>query len=121
MVDAAAAVAAAAATPTSSVRVVTSSPTAGAVVQLSADASSASSGRSLVAYAWELVDGGGSVTAFSGATNASTASVLPAAAGTFTVQLTVTDNFGAQASSQLGVTVAAAPVAAGRRVVGDGV
>ena len=110
MLDAAAAVAAAAATPVARIQVSTASPTAASAVQLSAEGSSAPAGRTLGAYAWELVDGGGIVSGFSGSTNAATTSLLPSAAGTFTVRLTVTDNLGAQASTQLAVTVAAAPV-----------
>jgi len=110
MVDALAAVAAAAATPVARIQTLTATPTAGSAVQFSAEGSSAPPGRTLSAYAWEIVDAGGIVTGFSSATNASTTSLMPSAAGTFTVRLTVTDNLGGQATSQLSVTVAAAPV-----------
>jgi serine protease len=110
MVDAAAALAAAAATPMARIEVTTAAPTAGSAVQLSAQGSSVPPGRTVAAYAWELVDGGGIVNGFSAATNALTTAVLPSAAGGFTVRLTVTDDLGAQASTQLSVTVAAAPV-----------
>jgi serine protease len=110
MVDASAAVAAAAATPVARIQVSTTTPTASSPVQLTADASSAPSGRALSSYAWELVDGGGIVNGFSTATNATTTSLLPSAAGTFTVRLTVTDSLGAQATTQLSVSVVAAAV-----------
>ena len=110
MVDASAAVAAAAATPVARIQVSTATPTASSPVQLTADASSAPSGRALSSYAWELVDGGGIVNGFSTATNATTTSLLPSAAGTFTVRLTVTDSLGAQATTQLSVSVVAAAV-----------
>jgi serine protease len=110
MVDASAAVAAAAATPVARIQVSTTTPTASSPVQLTADASSAPSGRTLSSYAWELVDGGGIVNGFSTATNATTTSLLPSAAGTFTVRLTVTDSLGAQATTQLSVSVVAAAV-----------
>lgn len=110
MLDAAAAVAAAAATPVARIAVSTATPTAGSAVQLTAEGSSAPSGRSLSGYAWELVDGGGIVNGFSAATNALTTALLPSAAGSFTVRLTVTDDLGAQAAMQLSVSVAAAPV-----------
>jgi serine protease len=110
MVDASAAVAAAAATPVARIQVSTTTPTAASPVQLTADASSAPAGRTVSSYAWELVDGGGIVNGFSTATNAVTASLLPSAAGTFTVRLTVTDSLGAQATTQLSVSVVAAAV-----------
>lgn len=110
MVDALAAVAAAAATPVARIQTLTATPTAGSAVQFSAEGSSAPAGRTLSAYAWEIVDAGGIVTGFSSAANASTTSLTPSAAGTFTVRLTVTDNLGGQATSQLSVTVSAAPV-----------
>ncbi|MFM7705045.1 MAG: PKD domain-containing protein, partial [Rubrivivax sp.] len=110
MLDAAAAVAAAAAAPVPRIQVLTAAPTAGSTVQLSAEGSSAPAGRTVAAYAWELVEGGGVVSGFSASTNALTTSLLPSAAGSFTVRLTVTDSLGAQASTQLAVTVAAAPV-----------
>ena len=110
MVDAEAAVAAAAAAPVARIQVGTAAPTAGSAVQLSGEGSSAPAGRTLSSYAWTLVDGGGIVTGFSAATNALTTSVLPSAAGSFTVRLTVTDSLGAQAATQLTISVAAAPV-----------
>lgn len=110
MLDAAAAVAAAAATPVARIEVTTSAPTAGSAVQLSGGGSSAPAGRTLATYAWEIVDTGGIVGGFSSATNAATTSLLPSAAGSFTVKLTVTDSLGAQATTQLNVTVAASAV-----------
>ena len=58
-----------------------------------------------------MIDGGGIVTGFTSATNAVTASLMPTAAGSFTVALTVTDNLGrsGQASRTVTVVPAAQP------------
>jgi serine protease len=50
------------------------------------------------------------VTGFSTATNAATAAFTPSAAGTVVVQVTVTDDLGVQATAELSVVVAAAPI-----------
>ena len=108
MLDAGRAVAAAAG-PVARITVTTASPTAGSEVGLSSAGSLASG--SISSYQWAISSNGGIVTAFSSATNASTATLTPSAAGSFTVTLTITDNLGASnVASQL-VTVAAAPVA----------
>ncbi|MBV8500514.1 MAG: S8 family serine peptidase [Paucibacter sp.] len=83
-----------------------SSPTVGQTVTLTGSASLAS-GRSVASWSWTLVDGGGAVTAFSGATNASTATLSPSAAGTISVQLTVTDDWGDSYSAKQSIVVAA--------------
>jgi serine protease len=85
-------------------------PTAGQTLTLSGTASLASPGATVIGYAWTLLDGGGVVGAFASATNAATATLQPAAAGTFTVRLTVTDNLGHTSTTDRSVTVAAAPV-----------
>jgi serine protease len=108
MLDAAAAVATASG-PLARVQVSTPSPTAAAPVALDGGTSLPGGSSSLASYSWMLVDGGGIVTGFASATNASTASVTPSAAGSFTVQLTVTDSSGASASSRSTVAVAAIP------------
>ena len=112
MMDAGAAVAAAAALPgpVPRIEVTTAAPTVGAPVALSADSSTVGAGASIQTYAWTLLDGGGIVSAFDSATNARTASLTPAAAGSFTVQLTISDSTGATASTTQAVVVAAAPV-----------
>ncbi|HRD97898.1 MAG TPA: S8 family serine peptidase [Rubrivivax sp.] len=112
MMDAGAAVAAAAALPgpVPRIEVTTAAPTAGAAVALSADGSTVGAGASIQTYAWVLLDGGGIVSAFDSATNARTASLTPATAGSFTVQLTISDSTGATASTTQVVVVAAAPV-----------
>ena len=92
------------------ISVTTTTPTAGASVALSATGSLASPGATVTQYAWSLSNGGGVVTAFSSATNASTASLTPAAGGNFTVQLTVTDSAGQSNTTTQLVSVAAAPV-----------
>ncbi len=89
--------------------VTTAAPTAGLSVALSGMGSSATPGASITQYAWSITSGGGIVTAFSTATNASTAALLPSVAGSFTVQLVVTDSTGSSNSSAQTVTVAAAP------------
>jgi serine protease len=86
----------------------TPTPTAGAPVVLSSG-SLVGSGRSIATYQWTLVDGGGIVTAFSGAANASTVSLLPASVGTFRVSLTTTDDLGVASTATLSVGVAALP------------
>jgi serine protease len=77
-------------------------------LRLSADGSLVSAGRSIVGYSWLLIDGGGVVSGFAGASNAAEAFVVPSGEGSFVVQLTVDDDGGGQASVQRTVTVAAA-------------
>lgn len=112
MLDAGAATATAAG-PLAVVTAAPASPLVGAAVQLGSSASLVASGRRIVAYEWLLVSGGGSVTGFSSASNAATAALLPVAAGTVVVRLTLTDDLGTRGSSEQTITVADAPVAAG--------
>jgi serine protease len=77
-------------------------------LRLSATGSLAGAGRAIVTYAWSLIDGGGVVNGFAGASNAAEAFVAPSGEGTFVVQLTVGDDSGAQSSVQRTVSVATA-------------
>jgi serine protease len=107
MLNAGAAVAGAAG-PLATISVVTAAPlTAGNPITLSAAGSLAASGSTITAWAWTLADGGGIVSAYSSATNASTATLTPSAAGTFVARLTVTDNLGRSGSGTVSVTVTA--------------
>jgi serine protease len=92
------------------VEVTTATPTAGSAVNLSGASSLASPGATVTQYTWTLIAGGGIVSGFTSATNASTAALAPNAAGDFTVQLTVLDSLGISNSATRTVTVAAAPV-----------
>jgi serine protease len=91
------------------VTVTTAAPTAGSPVLVSAADSSADTGRSIVAWAWQIVDAGGTGAALTSAANAATATIATTAAGTFSLRLTVTDDLGRSASSDQAVVVAAAP------------
>jgi serine protease len=64
-------------------------------------------GGAISGWEWVLVSSGGIVGGFSSATNASSASLVPSAAGRFTVRLTVTDAQGQSASTDREVLVAA--------------
>lgn len=114
MLDVGAAVSAAAgvATPTASIAASASNVTAGTTVSLSAAASTAPSGRTITAWQWSLTSGSG-IASFSGATNATTASLKTTGIGSVTVQLTVTDSAGKQASTTatISITAPAAPTA----------
>ncbi len=109
MLNAADAVAAAQALVTSPVARVTVLPEAVAVGQpttLSAADSTVGSGAvNLSSYQWTLLDGGGIVTALAGDPTSASVSATPTAAGRFTVRLTVTDDQGAQATTDLTLTV----------------
>ena len=106
MLDAGAAVAAVSG-PVARIDVTTVAPVAGTAIQLSGSGSVAASGRSVVAWSWTLVDGGGIASAFGSATNAATATITPAAAGSLVVSLTVTDDLGARANTTQTIAVAA--------------
>jgi serine protease len=82
---------------------------AGTTVQLTGRGSTASPNALIVSYEWSLVSGGGIVTGISSAVNSDTVSLTPSAAGSFTLQLTVTDNARQSQSVQRTVTVSAAP------------
>ncbi len=84
-------------------------PVAGALLTLDGSASQVPAGRAITAYDWQLVDAGGVVSGFSSASNAVSATLVPDAAGTFVVRLTLTDDLGAKRSADLAVVVAAAP------------
>jgi len=117
MVDAGAAVAAVAGA-LARIDVVDPAPTAGSAVTLSGSASLAAGGATIAGYGWELLNGGGIVNGFTSATNAATATLLPGAAGAFTVRLTVTDTQGNVSAVERSVRVAAvateAPADSGR-------
>jgi serine protease len=95
----------------------TASPQAGAAVTLTSGSSVVPGGRSIVARRWNLVQGGGSVSAFSGATDGETVSMTPSAAGTVTVQLALTDDRGFSTATDFTFSVAAA---AGQPPAGGG-
>lgn len=88
-------------------------PQAGQPVQLSAAASVAPVGNSIVSAHWVLVDGGGIVTGFDGSADGLVVKVVPSAAGTFTVSTTVVDSAGQTATSTLAVTVAGTAYSSG--------
>jgi serine protease len=84
-------------------------PRAGDTVTLTSAATLLPAGRTAASFAWTLVDGGGIASGFASATNADTATLVPSAAGAFTVRLTVIDDQGLSASAETTVAVAAAP------------
>jgi serine protease len=106
-VGAAVSAAAGAAVPTASIAAGAASVTAGATVSLDAGASTAPSGRTIAAWQWTITAGGG-IAAFSGAANAATASLKTSGIGSVTVQLTVTDSAGKQASATTTITAVSA-------------
>ncbi|MBX3638553.1 MAG: PKD domain-containing protein, partial [Rubrivivax sp.] len=108
MMDAGAAVAAVAGA-LARIERTTAAAVAGSPVAFSAASSFAASGATVTGWQWVLVDGGGIVNGFDSATNAPTATLTPSAAGRFTLQLTITDSLGNDASETLTVDVSAAP------------
>ena len=98
--------------PVAQLTVTTAVPTAGSAVQLSGASSLPPAvGSTTLGYQWTLVDGGGVATGFDGPVNASTATVIPSAAGSFIVQVAVTDAQGVTVAKRLSVSVGAAPPA----------
>jgi hypothetical protein len=80
---------------------------AGQNAQLQANASTASCGRSLQAYAWAVL-ATGAVGALIAGANTASATVLPPTSGTLQLQLTVTDNQGARDTALVNVTATTA-------------
>lgn len=95
----------------------TATPQAGAAVTLTSGGSVVPAGRSIAARRWSLVQGGGSVTTFNGATDGETVSMTPGAAGSVTVQLALTDDRGLSTATDFTFSVAAA---SSQPPVGDG-
>jgi serine protease len=85
--------------------------TAGTSVTLDGSTSRASGGsNTITAYAWAITSGS-DIATFTSATNAATAVLLPSAAGTVVVSLTITDSVGNTATSSTTLTVSAAGTA----------
>jgi serine protease len=108
MLDARAAVAAAAGVQ-AAISLTTTTPTANQPVVLSS-ASVLSSGRTVASYQWTILDAGTTGATIIGANDGSTVSVAPTAAGSFVIQLAVTDDLGATATTTLSVAVASSTV-----------
>ncbi len=87
------------------------SPVVGDTLRLSATDTLVATGRSIVAYEWQLVANAGVVSGINGAANAAEVEMTAIAEGTLSISLTVTDDAGQRATVQRSVTVAAAPVA----------
>ena len=85
----------------------TTSPTAGQAVALSSS-SIAGTGQTIASYQWTITSAGTTGATISGAATASSVSVLPTAAGSFTIQLTIVEGSGDSFTTSSTVTVAAA-------------
>ncbi|MBX3623207.1 MAG: S8 family serine peptidase [Rhizobacter sp.] len=109
MLDAGAAVAGANRGVQARITASTETPRATQLLTLNAASSFVLSPRTITAYQWAIVSGGGIVTTLS-STSGATATVTPSAAGRFTVSLTVTDSTGAQSTSVRAVDVTGAPL-----------
>lgn len=81
---------------------------AGTAVALDGSASRGDGGATISSYLWEITSGAAT---FTSAINAASATLLPSAAGTVIVRLTVVDSAGHSANSSVTLSVAAAPVA----------
>lgn len=90
--------------PTAAFTVSSTTPVVGATVMLDAAASSATSGRSLRTYLWEISSGAGRAS-FKSGTDGETATLLATATGSVTVRLTVTDSAGESSSSSQTINV----------------
>ena len=103
-------------------RIVPSSATAQAGTDLIFDGASSlvAVGRTLAAYQWRVSDGGGIVSGLVSASNAPQATLRPSAAGSFTLELTVTDDQGATAVTQTTVAVSASAGGGGASGGGGG-
>jgi serine protease len=110
MLDAAAAVLAATGT-VARIGLSPASPVVGDTLRLSAADTLAASGRSIVAYEWQLVANEGVVSGINGAANAAEVEMTAIAEGTLSISLTVTDDAGQRATVQRSVTVVAVPMA----------
>jgi serine protease len=91
-------------------------PYAGRAVTLSGATTVAASGRSINAWQWTLIDGGGIVSGFAdGSAQSVDASpvLTPSGTGQFSIRLTVTDSSGVQGVSEQTFTVSAAPSSGG--------
>ena len=111
MVDAAAAVAAAQALNNATVTITPATLTASQSGTLTAAISGLAAGKTVTGAQWTLIDKGkGVVSDFSGGASTTNASVVPATAGNFAVQVDVTDSDGFVHSQTATITVAAAPV-----------
>ena len=84
-------------------------PEAQQTVVLSSAASVVPAGRSIVSRRWAIVEPGGIVTAFAGATDQETANVVPTGGGRFTVQLTLLDDRGIATATDFALNVTGAP------------
>jgi serine protease len=105
MLDAGAAVQAAQNVVVARIAAAPAAPLAGQMIVLSAAGSAVGPGRSIASAHWVLSDGGGIVDGFAGSADAVTVSVVPTAAGRFSVSVTVTDNLGSSASTGSSVDV----------------
>jgi serine protease len=108
LLDAGAAVAAIA-TATANITVASSAATAGTPVTLSGASSSGAAGATIVGYQWSIT-GGTNIATITSSSTAASVTVLPTAAGSVTVSLTVTDSIGRTDTTSTTLIVAAAPV-----------
>lgn len=100
-------------------------PEAQQTVVLSSSTSVVPAGRSIVSRRWSIVEAGGIATAFSGAVDQETASLVTSGAGRFTVQLALVDDRGVATATDFALDVAASaspppPVATGSGGGGGG-
>jgi serine protease len=108
LLDAGLAVSAVAAV-TANINVASTSAVVGTAVTLDGSSSSASTGNTVSSYLWAVTTGS-DIASITSSTTASTATLMPTAAGTVVVSLTVTDSVGNSNTTSTTLTVAAAPV-----------
>jgi len=106
MLDAGLAVAAVV-TATANIAVASTNAVIGTAVTLDGSSSSASTGNTISSYLW-TVTSGSTLASITSSTNASTATLMPTAAGTVIVSLTVTDSAGYSNTTSTTLTAAAA-------------
>jgi len=94
--------------PVASIAAPSGNATVGTLLQVNGSASAAA-GRQVLAYAWEVVDGG-AVASISGSALGSSVQVNPLATGTVTLRLTAADSQGDTGSATVALNVVAAPV-----------
>ena len=82
----------------------TTTPSVGQAVAL-ASASTLGTGRSIASYQWTILNPGSTGATITGANDGASVVVTPMAAGSFVIQLTVTDDTGATSTTTLSVAV----------------